>query len=295
MKKYQANALLFLVAIIWGGGFIFVDILLDAGMAPGMLTMTRGVIFSLCAFALYHKHILKMTKKDLKVGVIAGGTNALGFLFQAIGQNLTSASHSALITVTYVIFVPIIGMIFYKNKPKLKTLFAVITCVIGAFLLVNNFESDTSLTVLLGDFLVLLGAIAFGLNIAYLGESGKDTHYGVVSFMLGVMLFVVAGIYTVCSGQYSLPQGNVLGCIGSLLYLGVLSSTFCQILQVLCQRFTSSVSASIILTLEGFFGGVFALFYGDALSWNLVVGGLLIIISVIAQEAEFPKKFIKRE
>ncbi len=116
MKKIYANLLLFLVAIIWGGGFVFVEVLLNAGMSAGMITMLRGIIFTLCTLALYFKYIKKMNRQDVKVGLIAGGTNALGFLIQAIGQSMTSASHSSLITVTYVIFVPILAMIFYRTK-----------------------------------------------------------------------------------------------------------------------------------------------------------------------------------
>jgi len=287
MKKIYADLLLFLVAVIWGGGFIFVEVLLNAGMSAGMITMLRGVIFSLCTFALYFKHIIKMNRHDVKVGLIAGGTNGLAFLIQAVGQSMTSSSHSALITVTYVVFVPILALIFYRIKLNAKTVISVLICVIGAFLLVNGFSSEVNSSVLLGDGLVLLSACLFGLNIVYLGQSGKETHYGVVSFFMGLTLFGVSIIYMAISRDVSLPEGDTLKVVLSLLYLGLLSSTLCQILQVLCQRYTSPVSASLILTLEGFFGGIFSLFYGDEITWNLIVGGLLIIISVLVQEFDF--------
>lgn len=288
MKKYQANLLLLLVAVIWGGGFVFVEILLNAGMAPGMITMIRGGIFSVCTFALFFKRIIKMTRQDLKVGLIAGGTNALGFLIQAIGQNMASPSHASLITMIYVIFVPIVCWIVYKIRPRLKTVFAVIMCVIGAFFLVNSFTGDTSTTALIGDGLLLLSTVMFAVNIAYLGNSCKQTHYGVVSFFMGATMFVISFGYAFISGQTQLPdRSDALISILSVLYLGLLSSALCQIVQVYCQRFTSAVSASLILTLEGFFGGLFSFVYGEKITWNLIVGGVIIIISVLLQEIDF--------
>lgn len=288
MKKSQANLLLLLVAVIWGGGFIFVEILLNAGMAPGMITMIRGAIFSVCAFALYFKRIIRMTRTDLKVGLIAGSTNALGFILQAIGQSMTSPSHCSLITAIYVVFVPIVCWIFYKIRPGVKTLFAVIMCVIGAFFLVNNFSGAVNPTALFGDALVLLGAVVFSFNIAYLGNSGKQTHFGVVSFFMGSTMFAMSLVYALCSKGTQMPaREDALVSVLSILYLGLLSSTLCQVLQVYCQRHTSAVSASLILTLEGFFGGVFSVFYGDKITWNLIVGGVIIILSVFVQEIDF--------
>ena len=165
-------------------------------------------------------------------------------------------------------------------------------------MLVNSFSGEINPTVLFGDALVLLSAILFGINIVYLGQSGKDTHYGVVSFFMGLTLFGVSFIYTLISWDFKLPTGDTAKVVLSLLYLGLFSSTLCQILQVFCQRYTSPVSASLILTLEGFFGGIFSIFYGDELTWNLIVGGLLIIISVLIQEFDFSilkKNFKKNE
>ncbi len=293
--------LLFLVAMIWGGGFIFVQILLDSGMSAGLVSVFRGLIFTACTFALFFKKIIKMTARDVKVGLIAGVTNALGFLLQTIGQSMTTSSHAALITVTYVIFVPIICWIFWKVRPGLKTAIAVIMCVIGAFLLVKDFTLEADGKAIWGDLLVLISAVMFGLNIAYLGRSGKQTHYGVVSFFMGVSLFGVSIIYTLAFKQYSMPTGNYGMVILSMLYLGVLSSSLCQILQVVCQRHTSPESASMILILEGFFGGVLSLFYGDTLTVNLVLGGLIIIAAVLLQECDVNilaakmKNLIKRE
>ena len=287
MKKSQANALLLLVTVIWGGGFIFVESLLNSGVPAGMLTMVRGIIFIICTFALFRKEIFRMKRADVKVGLIAGVTNAVAFLLQTIGQKYTTASHSALITVTYVIFTALACWIFYGARPNLKTAFAAIMCVLGTFLLVGGFGKG-SLN-LLGDGLVLLCAVIFGINIAYLGKSGKQTHYGVVSFFMAVTLFGVSLVYTLAAREFYLPAGlSIPKTVLGFAYLGILSSTLCQVLQVSCQRYTSPSTASVILTLEGFFGGVFALLTGEPLTWRLAVGGIIIVLALILQEAEIP-------
>lgn len=300
MKKSRANLLLFLVAVIWGGGFLFAKVALESGFDAGTVSMFRGLFLMVISFIIFFRHIIKINLRDVVVGLIAGGTNAAGFILQTYGQSLTTTSHASLLTVVYVVFVPIVLWIFYGIRPRLKTVFALILCVLGTLFLTNMLRESEGSS-LVGDLIVLAGAVVFGVNMAYLGQSGRESHYGVVAFFMGAVMFVASLIFSFATGGPHFPSAAdpvaLRRGIISIIYIGLFSTALCQILQVLCQRYTSPVSASVILTLEGLFGSILALIFGfDEFSVNLVVGGLLLTAGVFVQVSEinWKKLFAKR-
>lgn len=301
-KKNIANIFLLLITMIWGLGFVFVELLFAENMTPGLILTVRGFLFTLGTVVLFNKKLLHMTRKDVKVGIIAGVLNTFAFLVQIYAQQFTVASHSALITVMYVLVVPFMLWAFYKIKPSFYTLIAVSVCVVGAVILAADGLTGTAegKSVLFGDLLTVVSALLFGMSLAYIGNSAKDTPYENTSFFLGLTMLVICGLYYLIIEGHPVPNPqNPLKTVLILLYLGLFSSLFCQVGQVVCQKYTSAVSISIIFSLEGFFGGVFAVLFGEQITWNLVVGGLIIIFSIYLSEVIFPhiakRKLLKQQ
>ncbi|WHZ06073.1 EamA family transporter [Neobacillus sp. YX16] len=73
-----------------------------------------------------------------------------------------------------------------------------------------------------------------------------------------------------------------------LLYMGVICSFVGQTLQVLAQKHTSATSAGLIMKLESVFGSIFSITFGfEPVTGKLVVGGTLIMLSIILMELDF--------
>jgi drug/metabolite transporter (DMT)-like permease len=71
----------------------------------------------------------------------------------------------------------------------------------------------------------------------------------------------------------------------SLLYLGLLSTCLCYLMQTAAQRYVASGPAALILSMEAFFGAVLSIMLGyDPASPRLIFGGALILISVTLPE-----------
>lgn len=70
-----------------------------------------------------------------------------------------------------------------------------------------------------------------------------------------------------------------------MAYLGLFSTCLCYFLQTLAQKHTTPAKAGVLLSTEGLFGSVFSVALGmEALTVNLVAGGLIILASVTLME-----------
>ncbi|MCJ7992524.1 DMT family transporter [Priestia sp. OVS21] len=71
---------------------------------------------------------------------------------------------------------------------------------------------------------------------------------------------------------------------------------FGQTVQVLAQKHTSATSAGLIMMLEGVFGSVFSVTFGfEAFTAKLVLGGILIMLSIILMEVNFKQILIRNK
>lgn len=287
IKKQSANAILVIVTVLWGSGFVFTKMALDFKVSAGLINIARGIIFALISFIFFFKHIIKGSKKDFFVGFVAGSLNSLAFLLQTIAMNYTGPSNTGFFTVTNVLMVPFIVWIFYKKKPPIKVFLAVGICLLGMAILTGFFGVEFEFNV--GIILALIGALMFAFSIAFIANSAKDTHFSIVALVMGISQAVVGVIY------FFLFEGGIIGdiqwtgAILVLLYLGIFPSFIAQSCQVFAQQNTSATTAAIIMTLEAFFGSVFSIILGyDKATWTLLVGGFLILTSLFISEFPFP-------
>ncbi|MBQ7006989.1 MAG: EamA family transporter, partial [Oscillospiraceae bacterium] len=131
MSKQTAIMIMLLVTVIWGGGFPATGLALQFGVTVGIINMVRGAIFTVLVFAVFHRQILTMKKKDIKIGLFAGTANVLAFLLQTIGTQYTTLSNTAFLTTTNVIMIPFMVWVLMKKRPVAKNFVAMGICMVG--------------------------------------------------------------------------------------------------------------------------------------------------------------------
>lgn len=68
----------------------------------------------------------------------------------------------------------------------------------------------------------------------------------------------------------------------SALYLGVVSTTICYLLQTACQKYIDETKAAIILSMESVFGTIFSiLILHEVVTVRMVIGCAVILAAVI--------------
>ena len=289
MKNMKGNLILTITAFIWGTAFVAQTTGLEH---IGPLTF-NGVRSFLGAIALLPViWFLSRRKKDtnsrrdlLIGGIVCGLVFTTASTLQQIGMQYTEPGKAGFITALYIVFVPII-QVFMGKKLQKNTIFAVILSLIGMYLLCITEE----LTISKGDLLIFLCAIFFSLHILVIDKYSPK----VDGVKLSAFQFLVAGIIC-CS--LSIPFetqdfSKIIDASGSLLYTGIMSSGVAYTLQIIGQKYTSPVLATIIMSLESVFAALAGwVILKDVMSTKEIIGALLMFIAIIS--AQLPEGFFK--
>lgn len=288
----QADALLLLAAVLWGGGFVAQRI----GMQHIEPMSYNAIRFALGAAALMplihfrrkmHSPAPPAAGDDahepgnagwrvVRYGVAAGVVLFVAASLQQYGVALTTAGKTGFITGLYVVIVPLMGLVV-GQKTRSSTWMGALLAAIGlAFLSLNE-----SLTISRGDALVL--ACAFGwavhvLLIAWMAPRTDPVQLACIQFWLIALLSTPIALATETTTPAALARAT-----GAILYGGLGSVGVAYTLQVVGQRYAPPAHAAVILSAEA----VFAAFFGwlllqegftarESVGCVLMLGGILV-------------------
>jgi drug/metabolite transporter (DMT)-like permease len=282
-REYLAMGALILVTIVWGWGFVFSNMALEAGLRPGAIMFARFTLAALLMGIAFRKSIrANYQSGQWKSGLLTGGFLFLGFFIQILGLERSTPSNNAFITGAYVVMVPFILWIVLKKKPKPVIFFSSFLSLGGVAVLSVNPSGGFSMN--LGDILTLISALFFALQIVSTGVFASSVHHLVLVFtqfttaaILSLALFLLGD--RDFSG-FASPQGT-----GSVLFLGICSTFLCYFLQTYAQRFVASSKAGIIMGMEALFGTLFSVSMGyDQPNPRMFFGGIMMLTSIILPE-----------
>ena len=280
MKKWLAIGALILVTVIWGGGFVASDMALES-MKPFQIMMVRFLLASVLMGVISWgqrkgEEKLKDRSGAIKAGVLMGVTLFMGFAFQIIGLQYTTPSKNAFLTALNVVIVPFIAFVILKKKIGAKGIIGAVMSVLGVGLLSLN----GNFTVSLGDGLTLLCAVGFAFQIFFTSEFVKKYPASVLNTVQMFTAFVLSAISLVIFGENDF-QVTTQGWL-SVLYLGVVSTTICYLIQTACQKYIDETKAAIILSMESVFGTIFSiLILHEVVTVRMVIGCAVILAAVI--------------
>ena len=280
MKKWLAIGGLILVTVIWGGGFVASDMALGS-MKPFQIMMVRFLLASVLMGMIsmgQHKKEGKLENRAgaIKAGILMGIALFAGFALQIIGLQYTTPSKNAFLTALNVVIVPFITFVILKKKVGMKGIIGAIMSVIGVALLSLN----GNLTLSLGDGLTLLCAVGFAFQIFFTGEFVKKYPASVLNMVQMITAFVLSAVSLVLFGETDF-QVTTQGWL-SVLYLGVISTTVCYLLQTACQKYVDETKAAIVLSMESVFGTIFSIIIlHEVITLRMVIGCAIILAAVI--------------
>jgi drug/metabolite transporter (DMT)-like permease len=276
-----ADGGLLLCALTWGGNYVIVK---DAvGYLPPLwlLALRFGFAFLLMT-AVFHRRLLKITRREVIGGLVIGLFMFGAFASQTVGMQYTTAGKSAFITASYVVFIPFLAWIMYRKFPGIHNILSSFICLGGVALLVL----ERGLTVNPGDALMLLCAIFFAGNIAAVDYYVKRVDPYTVTI-------VETGLTALLSLGGALVFETYPGAMGargwlSLLYLVTLGTLGTHLGANVAMRYTSPVRASIIFSMESVFAVVLAaIFLGDVFGLRMLGGFALIMGAIVLTETRF--------
>jgi drug/metabolite transporter (DMT)-like permease len=276
--RLKADLTLFFVAVVWGSGFVAQRVAANNHLGAFLFNGGRFLLGALILlpFALPR---WKFKRADLPWIGLAGLLLFSGGWLQQAGMQFTSAANAGFITGLYVVLVPILLAIFWRQKVGLFSWLAAGLAVAGIWLL----SAQGTFRLAPGDSLELIGSLLWALHVILVGSLSR--RMDVLAFSVGQ--FLVAGALNLLGGAvFELPSLAAL----PNTWLAILYSAFFPIamgftLQVAGQKHAPAVDASIILSMEAVFAALFGYaLLGEGLRTGQVVGcGLMLAAMLLAQ------------
>ena len=275
MKKYLAIAGLITVTVIWGGGFVASDMALES-LRPFQIMTIRFLLASVLMGAASIRGLKGIELKEIRAGALMGTALFVGFAFQIVGLQYTTPSKNAFLTALNVVMVPFIAFVILKKKISITSIAGAVMAIVGVGLL----SLDKNLSLGLGDALTLVCAVGFAFQIFFTSEFVKKYRAVVLNFVQMLTAFLLSSISLFLFGETKF-QVSAKGWL-SVLYLGVISTTVCYLLQTASQKYVDETQAAIILSMESVFGTMFSiLILHERVTLRMVCGCVIILAAVI--------------
>ena len=296
-SNIKGNVILIITALIWGTAFVAQSVGMDY-VGPFTFITARYIVGGL--FLIPCIYLLdKMNKKTVKesshndkktlfvAGILCGIALFTASCFQQIGIQYTTVGKSGFITSLYIVIVPMLGILFKKKVPA-KVWISVVISLIGLYLLCMNEVFSISR----GDFFILICAFCFSIHILII-----DKYSSLVDGVrMSCIQFFVAGLLGVIPMLiFENPQiKDILNACSPILYAGIMSSGVAYTLQIIGQRYTSPVLATLIMSLESVFAALSGwIILGEVLSIKEYMGCCLVFAAIILAQIPDRKTDIK--
>ena len=284
------NVLLVLTALIWGCAFVAQSVGMDY-VGPFTFNMARFLIGAVVLLpVIWFMDRQRKTgaekgagQKTLIIGGICCGIAlAVASTLQQWGILFTTVGKAGFITAMYIVIVPLLG-VFIGKKVRPLIIGCVAIAVVGFYFLCMT----ESLRLGLGDFLVLLCAIAFSIHILVIDHFSPKVDGVKMSAIQFLTAAIISAVPTLLWEQPVLTE--ILQAWQPVLYAGVMSCGVAYTLQIIAQKNADPTVASLLLSLESVFSVLAGwVLLGQGLSLKELFGCVLIFCAIIL--AQLPEK-----
>lgn len=250
VPRRTAETLLLLITCLWGGTFTLVKEAMES-TSPALFVVMRFTLALLVACIIWPSALRGWNMVLVRRGIILGVLFGSGFLLQTIGLAETSASTSAFITGTMVVFVPFVYRMVEGQRVQVHQWLSVGIVLIGLWI----FTAPEAVGVNMGDVLTLVSAIIWAFYLTYIdvwtralrSEPQRINALVILQFMTTIALAVCSLPFAGADAFLVTPSTQLLWAI---LYCGILASVVTTWIQTRFQQFTHPVRAGLIYAVE---------------------------------------------
>ena len=283
-KQRRADLLLVMTTFFWGASYYLTDICL-ADLPPMTLNAFRFIVAFLVLGLIFWKHVVHINRTTLWYSLIVGLALAGTYVAYNYGITRTSLSNAAFICALQVIFAPLLGFLFFRQRPGWKLGAALVVCTVGMALLTLNGELRPAS----GDLICLITPLCYAVDLLITEKAVRDPRVDPLG--LGVCQLAVVGIVTLALAlalgePVHLPTSGKTW--AAALFLGIFCSGVAFIIQSVQQQYTTASHVGLIFTLEPVFASMVAfVMTGEVLSLRGYIGAALMLLSLFIMEGDW--------
>lgn len=284
MPRLLAVSMLIVTTMLWGFAFVAQKTAMDS-MGPMTFSAVRYLLGAAAIVPLVLWELRRtgnrLERAEWPVVAVIALAFFGGVTLQQIGLTLTTVTNGGFLTSLYVLFVPMLALLVFFQKPHPIVWVGVPMALSGVYLLNGGRLDGFNL----GDLLVVLSAIGWAIQVYLIGTVSKRTGLPVT---ISAICFASTAVFSgIAAFGFETPQFEAIGQGWiEILYAGLLSTAVAFTLQAIGQQYVPAANAAIILSAEGLFaalGG--ALILGERLPLVGYVGAALIFFAIVMVEA----------
>lgn len=253
----MGSIFLFTAALFWGSTFVAQKV---GGELVGPFTYLALRSIVGCLFLLPLQFFsarkrgdmpLLRDRKALKAGAVIGVFLFAASFAQQWGITYTTSGKAGFITAIYIILVPLAEYLIFRKTYSHWGWISVGIAIVGFYLLCMGGDMDLNK----GDLLVLISAFLYTAEILSIDRLAGECNGIRVSFLQFVVLTLLS-----LPGMLLLERpapGMILQAAPSILYAGIFSSGVAYTCQILGQKTTPPLVATLLMSLESVFSVLF--------------------------------------
>ena len=277
-SKFTGSVALLTAAVTWGFGYVVIADSLNS-LSVYTLMSSRYILAALGMLLIFYRSLYNMTFRIVREGALLGLALYLSQLVQTIACGLTTAGKVSFITALYVVLVPLIGVLLFRQKISPAVILSVILAIPG-LLLLTGAEGGMCR----GDLLALAGSIGFAVHMLFSDRFARRDNIT----LLSTMQFLSAAIYSttvqIIAGK-PIITGMDFSSASRIVFLGLLSTLTGFFLQMWGQERVSATLAAVLLSTEALFGLLFsAIFLNERMTVSMIVGCVLLLFAILIAE-----------
>lgn len=289
----KAQLILISITILWAGTFTLVKSALES-VSSLMFLAVRFSIASVVFYPFVHNRLHKVNRHTIIGGGLVGLFFFMGFAFQTIGLETTTATKSAFITGTFIVFTPMFQTLIEQRIPRWANMLGIFLVFVG--ILMMSAGEGSPLQILkelgsdftIGDFFTLICAISYAIYLVYLDMYSHEIDYRVMTFAQ-ISFSAAASILMTLLFHFTAWQvirfTVTPEVFFALLYTGIVASVVATMLQTKYQRFVTPTKAAILFSMEPIFAAVISYFYlGEVLTTAGFLGCAIIFTGLLISE-----------
>lgn len=275
--RLKADLTLLLVAMIWGSAFTAQRVA-AANIGPFLFNGCRFLLGGLILLPLV-RFRLEIDRRTWPWVGLAGLLLCLASVLQQAGLRWTTAGNAGFITGLYVVIIPLLLLVIWRQHVGWMTWAATLLATGGIFLISSGGKFELAP----GDSLELIGALLWAAHIILVGRLMQRVE--AVSFSVGQ--FFVAGVLNlVLSVLFDWQTASgLITAWWTVAYVGIFSTAGGYTLQAIGQKHAQPTDAALILSLEAVFAAVFGfLLLGEMMEAGQLLGCALIVGALVLSQ-----------
>jgi drug/metabolite transporter (DMT)-like permease len=280
-RQLGADAMILFNTIVWGLAYVVVK---DAiGKVDYFVFLNqRFTLAFILTLPLCMLNRRSLDRHTIVNGLIMGVLLFGSYSMLTIGLQYTTATNSSFITSLHIVFVPILGALFFKESIAPQAVWGSLLCVAGLFLLCTRGDfSFGGFNV--GELWIVSGALCIALRIIYTSRFVKlGNVYVLTAIQLGTVAFLT-GLGVTTRGHSLIEWHPEIA--WSLAFCAVLATVFAFTVLNSMQRFTTPTHVAVIFCMEPVFTAIFGYYWGkESMTVIGLAGAGLVLLGMFLSE-----------